>query len=614
MNAESLLFPRTDDFLLPGEFRTIGAPALLVTNESTPAGFHDRIRETAAPDGWIYGPGCGNVLSLVEAFAATPRGMVLVDVDPAVVLAGRMLVAALRRYPDAASFTSSFFCGGREPLAALEEEVLEREPSVLLRVAMNGQRERLWRTLATLTEGFSLQPGDAERLLAQWASHYPPAGHLVPVRTFLARNYGRLREMALRGDIAVLCSSLFHPALLAAVAELPGWRGGRNVIYLSNVADHVLRRTLMANARARLRVVAEEPERTLRSTAEFVTVLNAEQVGALRTVDTPGTVYAASSAKNGLTLTAASEFPVFREDDFGIDFNLDRNVVRFFEAFAGPASAEGALPAPWSEGRSLRALVLRLYSAALRGDEGTARALLGQLASWLDRQPREADPLWTAFWLAEIGHGLLILRRTPTAAPLVPEAAVLHPSIKAAAAALLSRSGDLRTSAAESPLPALLGAVGLTLAGELLGDEQLIAQGSSLRDTARTSDGRFTLPGAPAAAAQAEALLRLTVWQIHRPQDGLGATLTGVAAALLPAIRGNGDVSREGVEGRGNGYAAYLAEPEVLFETVKLALLFYGLSAEEGMAIEAALQVDYHARHRQIAEAPDTDVLLGASR
>jgi hypothetical protein len=612
MNAESLLFPRTDELLLPGDFRAIGAPALLVTNELTPAGFHDHIREAAVPDGWIYGPGCGNVLSFVESFAGTPRGLVLVDVDPAVVLAGRMLVAALRRYSEAESFTAGFFCGGREPLATLEEEVLDGETSERLRAALHGQRERLWRTLAMLTEGFSLESGDTERLLAQWASHYPPAGNHVPVRTFLARHYGRLRELAVRGDIAVLCSSLFHPPLLAAVAELPGWRGGRNLIYLSNVADHVLRRALMANARSRLRVVAEE-QRTPRSTAEFVTVLNAEHVGALRAVDTPGTVYVSSSAKNDLILTADTAFPVFREDDFGIDFNLDRNVVRFFEAFAGPASAEGALQAPWSEGRPLRALLLRLYSAAVRGDEAAARALLVQLATWMERQPRDADLLWSAFWLAEIGHGLLILRRTPAAAALAPEMAALHQPIEAAAAVLLAHAGDLRPSAEEAPLGALLAGLGLTLAGELLSDEQLTVQGLSLGDGAR-SEGRFTVPGAPAAAAQAEALLRLSVWQIHRPQDGVGAILTGVAAALLPAIRKNGDVSRDGVEGRGDGYAAYLAEPEVLFETVKLALLFYGLTAEEGMAIEAALQVDYHARHRQSAETPTTDVLLGAGR
>lgn len=613
MNAESLLFPRTDELLLPVDFRAIGAPALLVTNERTPAGFHDRIRETAALDGWIYGPGCGNVLSFLEAFAATPRGLVLIDVDPAVVLAGRMLVAALRRYPDAESFTAGFFCGGRQPLVTLEEEVLDRETSALLRAALHGQRERLWRTLATLTEGFSLEPGDTGRLLAQWASYYPPAGHHVPVRTFLARHYDRLRELALRGDIAVLCSSLFHPPLLAAVAELPGWRGGRNLIYLSNVADHVLRRALMANARARLRVLVEE-QRTLRSTAEFVTVLNAEHVGALHAVETPGTVYVSSSAKNDLTLTADTAVPVFREDDFGIEVNLDGNVVRFFDAFAGPPSAEGALPAPWSEARSLRALVLRLYSAAVRGDEGAARALLAQLATWAERQPREADPLWTAFWLVEIGHVLLILRRTPAAVALAPEVAAFHPSMEAAAAALFAHAGDLQTSAEEAPLRALLVALGLTLAGEILGDERLTAQGRSLGDGARTAEGRFAVPGVPAAAAQAEALLRLSVWQIHRPQDEPVAAPADVAAILLPAIRKNGDVFRDGVEGRGDGYAAYLAEPEVLFETVKLALLFYGLSAEEGMAIEAALQVDYHARHRQSAETPSTDVLLGAGR
>src|SRR5829696_2301377 len=282
MNVETLLSSRAEDFLLPGEFRTIGAPALLVTNESTPAGFHERVRETVAPDGYVYGPGCGNVLAMVEAFATAPRGLVLVDVDPAVVCAGRMLVAALREHPDAERFAAGFFCGGRAALERLEEGVLTAERSAALRAAMTGQRERLWTTLATLTRDFSLEPADAAGLLAEWAGHYPPDGRVVPVRTFVARNYAKLRETALRGDVAVLCSTLFHPGLLAAVAELPGWRSSRNLFYLSNVADHVLRRALLANARARLRVTERAPERTLRSTAEFVEALNAEEAGQLR--------------------------------------------------------------------------------------------------------------------------------------------------------------------------------------------------------------------------------------------------------------------------------------------------------------------------------------------
>jgi len=607
MNAETLLAPRGDEILLPADFRTIGAPALLVTNETTPAGFHERLRETAAPDGWIYGPGCGNVLALVESFAATPRGLVLVDVDPAVVCAGRMLIAALRSFPDAAGFTAAFFCGGRDTLASLEAEVLAGEPSPRLRAAMRGQRERLWRTLATLTEGFSLRPGDADRLLAEWASHDPTTrtARLIPVRTFLARNYGRLREMALRGDLVVLCSTLFHPALLAAVAELPGWRAGRNLVYLSNVADHLLRRALLENARARLGVAAAAPDGAAGSLAEFVAALNAGPLAALRAVGSPGTVYVSSSAKNGLTLTAAAALPVFQENDFGIDFNLDHHVVRFFEAFCGPGSPAGALPPPWDEARRLRATVLRLYSAAVRGAAEGARALLGELAS----RPA-GDPLYSAFWLAEVGHGLLMLRRTPLAMELERERAALQQPVAAAATALAAGAGDL----ADRPLAALLGALGLTLAGEILGDPALLAQGRSLRDAAGVADGGFALPGAPAAAAQAEALLRLAVWQIHHPEDEPGAALTRAAATLMPAIRGNGDVAPGEVEGRGDGFAAYLADRQVLFETVKLALLFYGLSAEEGMAIEAALQVDYYARHRESVETPDTDVLLGASR
>ena len=608
MNAEALLSPRAEELLLPGPFRTIGRPALLVTNERTPAGFHDGVRATAAPDGWIFGPGCGNVLAMVEAFAATPRGLVLVDVDPAVVCAGRMLVGALRRHPDLEGFVAGVFCGGREPLAALEEEVIGAEPSASVRAALRGQRERLWQALSSLTESFSLRPADASRLIGEWAAHHPPAGQVVPVRTFLARNYARLRAMAVRGDIVVLCSTLFHPALLAAVAALPGWRGARNLVYLSNVADHALRRALMATARIRLGVAAAGTERTPRSSAEFVAALNAEQVGGLRALDTPGTVYVSSSAKNDLTLVAQAEIPVYRESDFELGFDLDRNAVRFFEAFSVPPAAADGLPQPWSEARPLRALVLRLYSAGVRGDERTAHALLAQLAAGMDRQPRGGDPLWSAFRLAEIGHVLLVLRRLPVAGALEPATAALRSLVAAAAAQVSAHAGSLRAGAAERPLQALLGALALTLAGELLGDGRRVAEGRSLL-AAVPAPGRLA-----GAAAQAEALLRLTVWHIQRPEDGVADALTGTAAALLSAIGPDGDVASDTGPGRGDGYTGYLAGAAALFETVKLALLFYGLSAEEGMAIEAALLVDYKSRHRETMEAPDTDVLLGVSR
>jgi hypothetical protein len=615
MNAEVLLSSRADEILLPGDFSAIGSPALLVTNEITPAGFHDGVRETAAPDGWIFGPGCGNVLAMIEAFGGPPRGFVLVDVDPAVVCAGRMLVTALRRYPDVASFSAGFFCGGRETLLALENEVLAAEPSPSLRAAMNGQRERLWRSLATLTGGFSQRSGDAASLLAEWAAYYPPAGQVVPVRTFLARSYDRFREIAVRGDIVVLCSSLFHPILLDAVAALPGWRGSRNLIYLSNVSDHLLRRALIESARARLGIVAGAQERVVRSIAEFVSVLNAQQVGALRAVDTPGTAYVLSSAQNNLTLVMEPGFPIYKESDFDLDFDLDRNVVRFFEAFAVAPLANGGLPTPWREARSLRSLVLRLYSAGVRGDEEALRALAPQLAGWMERQPDE-DPVWSAFWLAEAGHALLALRRLPLAVSVLPDIQQVLEAVSVAATALHARSEPFQAAASEQPLQTLLVALALALAGDLcggIGAATLLDAGRS-RFAAALKTGRFSVPGAPVAGCQAESLLRLTVWNLLRPEDILGTALAGAAETVLSSIQPNGSVIRDAAGEPGSGYAAYLADPEVLFETVKLALLFYGLSAEQGLAIEAALLVDYHSRHRDTADAPDTDVLLGATR
>jgi hypothetical protein len=71
-----------------------GRDGFLTTDEKVPAGFFEELAATFRPDGYLvgaaagrysYGAGCGHALALLEAFPATPKGVVLADPDPAVV-------------------------------------------------------------------------------------------------------------------------------------------------------------------------------------------------------------------------------------------------------------------------------------------------------------------------------------------------------------------------------------------------------------------------------------------------------------------------------------------------------------------------------------------------
>jgi hypothetical protein len=71
-----------------------GPDGFLATDEKVPAGFFEELAATFRPDGYLvgaaasrysYGSGCGHALALLEAFPATPKGVILADPDPAVV-------------------------------------------------------------------------------------------------------------------------------------------------------------------------------------------------------------------------------------------------------------------------------------------------------------------------------------------------------------------------------------------------------------------------------------------------------------------------------------------------------------------------------------------------
>lgn len=59
--------------------------------------------------------------------------------------------------------------------------------------------------------------------------------------TTMVNKFDVLKEMARSDNIAVIYSDFTNPDLITSIRDLPGFQGSRNIIYMSNIADHIAR-------------------------------------------------------------------------------------------------------------------------------------------------------------------------------------------------------------------------------------------------------------------------------------------------------------------------------------------------------------------------------------
>jgi len=211
-----------------------GVSAILDTNEKVPVGFFEAIKEKN-PDGYIVGVGVGNVFSLLNCFQEenTPKGMVLVDVNPKVVVVGKLLVDSLKHSETPSDFSNSFF---RLPTDKLQEhirEIIEREENADLKQRLENVPQKDWEKVIGDIQGWASMDEEYARSLLE-------KGNYEGVVTILSK-FNVLREMARLDNIAVIYSDFTNPALIDSVRDLPGFKGSRNIIYMSNIVDHILR-------------------------------------------------------------------------------------------------------------------------------------------------------------------------------------------------------------------------------------------------------------------------------------------------------------------------------------------------------------------------------------
>ncbi len=259
-------------------FEERGVPAILATNEGASQGFPDGVRQLYRPYGYIYGSGCGNIITMVEAFPSSPKGLIMVDIDPAVVYFGKMLVNSLKRNSTRERFARGFLYPNRGHFLTLEEEVLDLETDPTLKAHFKDHRGRLehWFSFATLHESVLPEPDfDKEyrvKAFVEDSLTKDPYGRRIDTTTILARNYDTLHQLASNGNIAVIHADMFDPELLRHVAELPTFGQSNNVVYVSNVPDHIVRAVYLGESQWYNR-----PD-------EFLEMIN-NQMGRLRVLD-----------------------------------------------------------------------------------------------------------------------------------------------------------------------------------------------------------------------------------------------------------------------------------------------------------------------------------------
>lgn len=59
--------------------------------------------------------------------------------------------------------------------------------------------------------------------------------------TTMVNKFDVLKDMARSNNIAVVYSDFTNPDLIASIRDLPGFQGSTNVIYMSNIVNHIAR-------------------------------------------------------------------------------------------------------------------------------------------------------------------------------------------------------------------------------------------------------------------------------------------------------------------------------------------------------------------------------------
>lgn len=200
--------------------------AALASNERIDKNLFKAIKNHT-PDGYVVSVGCGMSMGLPLGFKLdkSPKGIVLVDVDKHVIALSKALINAIKQtknptefynlfYVDPITNAKKFLKEDPEELATFEEMGFEKEEALRLQI----ERSR----------------GSYQRRISEKGR--------PNIDNILVSTYDKWKVLINEGRVAIIHGSLIDKEVIDTITSLPEYSSSTNIIYLSNIIDHIVSR------------------------------------------------------------------------------------------------------------------------------------------------------------------------------------------------------------------------------------------------------------------------------------------------------------------------------------------------------------------------------------
>lgn len=204
-----------------------GIPALFQTQDIIDAEFVEKMR-ACTPNGYIVGIGTGGIFSLLQCFPTgiMPKGIVMTDINPHVVAAGKVMIQELIQATDVKDFFNNFFeLSDKQYQAKIKLAVLRD------RALQQGLRQWKVPSIKPYTPMSSWE--EIQGIITEIAS-----GRRIPYAytpLVIQGQFPLLQHLAKEGEIAAHYTDFRNPDFINAVVNLPEFTQSINIIYMTNM-------------------------------------------------------------------------------------------------------------------------------------------------------------------------------------------------------------------------------------------------------------------------------------------------------------------------------------------------------------------------------------------
>lgn len=248
INISTMLKSRIEELGLESpRFESMGASSFFDTNERINIDAMREVRNSPShPNGYIVGVGVGNIFSLLECFPQghPPKGIVLVNVDPAAIAEAQEFVDELKTERTKTMQTAKRATRWRNQSIPRAPSRAAKESNVRWEARVSRHNEAVQ---ANTDKNNELIQQEYQRLLAQQEDHRPEeeynelaygsAQRATDPGWPIMRYRNILRDLAEKDAIVVLQQDILNPQVIETIKSLPAWEQSTNMVYLSNILD-----------------------------------------------------------------------------------------------------------------------------------------------------------------------------------------------------------------------------------------------------------------------------------------------------------------------------------------------------------------------------------------